>query len=427
MIINNLQAKRLESLFKYLNNNNFYWNKKLSVAGFDKLRNIKDVFYKLEITTKKEILENFHSYLDVSFTSLVRNEDLLEDVSNISKLTKNHDRFLHNGYVVEMTSGTTGIPFPIIKSQNERFIAANQLLHQRKGHYSGANIKNGFLLAHEVDEKLKNINFYDENYDMSEIVNYFILKKPKWMFVTANTLRRFVNTVNVNGYYENVHNIGVEFIEVTSAPLSFSEKKDMESMFNSKIVNQYGCREVWNIAYECKCGKMHINDNVIVELVDEHGNFINEDNKVGEVVITSLVNKTTPIIRYYLGDLARINSEKCECGLKTPVISLAGGRKSEILKNTNYFGSQVFRKVLRALNFSKGVKYDKIKIVQDGEFHITIYIKECNDNLNFEKAFINVANTLIENFEQFNINFIYNYPFKNEKNFLKEQLFICKI
>lgn len=426
-MISSLQANKLNRLFDYLYHNNHYWNKSLSDLNYKKAEDISKFFSTIKITTKKDILRHFNCYLDNSFIKLAQDENILKDVSNISKLTKNHDRFLVNGFVVEMTSGTTGIPFPIVKSHNERFIAANQLLHKRKSHFSEANIKNGFLLAHEVDEKLKYINFYDENYNMKEIVEYFIVKKPKWMFVTANTLRRFISAVSDNGYFEDVKNVGVKFIEVTSAPLSLHEKENIEHIFNSKIVNQYGCREVWNIAYECRCGKLHINDDVIVELVDQDGNFINKENQIGEVVITSLVNKTTPIIRYYLGDYASISTDVCECGLCTPTITLAGGRKDEMLKNTNYFGSQVFRKVLRVLNFNKGIKYDKIKIVQDEDFHLTVYIKNCNDSLNFEILFRKVADKLIENFGQFNISFVYNYPFNHEKSLLKEQLFICKI
>ncbi|KAL8787254.1 MAG: hypothetical protein Q9195_007864 [Heterodermia aff. obscurata] len=45
-------------------------------------------------------------------------------------------------------------------------------------------------------------------------------------------------------------------------------------------------------------------NNIVLELIDEHGNNIREEGLPGEVVITSLHRRLMPIIRYSMGDLA---------------------------------------------------------------------------------------------------------------------------
>lgn len=64
----------------------------------------------------------------------------------------------------------------------------------------------------------------------------------------------------------------------------------MEKAFGAKIISEYGAAESGLIAYECpECGNMHINmENVIVE------------ESEGEIVVTNLLSRSFPIIRYKL-------------------------------------------------------------------------------------------------------------------------------
>lgn len=168
---------------------------------------------------------------------------------------------------------------------------------------------------------------------------------------------------------------------------------------------------------------------MIVDLVNEKGEIIEEEGKVGEVVITNLFNKTMPLIKYYLGDLAKISYNYCECGLKTPVIILEEGRKSERLVNTKYFGTTVFRKVLRNLYFHDNITdIKRVKIVQDRDYHLSVYIdKVIANDKHFEERFLFRSRYFIlECFDKFSITYNYFYPFEREDSILKEQIFISK-
>ncbi len=84
--------------------------------------------------------------------------------------------------------------------------------------------------------------------------------------------------------------------------------------FKTPIYNRYGSREVGDMA----CGlvsdmnKQNLDLspwNHYIEIVDNNG-FPVSDNKEGYVVVTTLNNKTMPLIRYKIGDIARYSKQE---------------------------------------------------------------------------------------------------------------------
>lgn len=425
------QCIKLAKLLNYLKTNNTYWAKKLDKWGNITLENVKEVYEAINVISKKEILQNLSDYLDYGFTRCFSNtrelEQYLLETKDLSN--DNYKYFIQaqSNWIIETTTGTTGKPFPVVKSRKEIMIAGNNLLKCRRMYFEQATLDNGFLLAHEVDPKIKKMDFRSKSSKMHEVIDYYLEKKPQWMFVSANSLKKLTKAM-LEYRTDEVREISLKFIEVTGAKLYDDDKIVINELFNCPIVNQYGCREAWNIAYECKAGNMHLNnDNILVDLVDEKGNSIDRVDCVGEVVITNLAAKVTPIIKYYLGDYASFSNKKCECGCEKPIIELKNGRKSERLVNTKYFGSHVFRIILRVLYFHKNIRYERVKIIQDQPYHLSVYIEECNNRKGFEEEFVEVSNNVIDNFYMFDISYYYEYPFENEEQFLKEQIFLCKL
>lgn len=112
--------------------------------------------------------------------------------------------------------------------------------------------------------------------------------------------------------------------------LTAEDREFIEETFQAKVVDDYACSEVGNIAWQCLEGTgYHINaDNVIVEILDKDGLPATE-GQVGEVVLTSLHRRAMPIIRYKNGDLASFTSAECPCGCKLPMIAKLHGRTGE--------------------------------------------------------------------------------------------------
>ena len=97
----------------------------------------------------------------------------------------------------------------------------------------------------------------------------------------------------------------------------------------------YSAQEVGTIAAQCPTGEhYHIQaEDVLVELLDEAGAPV-KTGQTGRVVVTSLHNYATPLIRYAIGDYAE-RGAACRCGRGLPVLLRIQGRARNMLRLPN--------------------------------------------------------------------------------------------
>ena len=120
----------------------------------------------------------------------------------------------------------------------------------------------------------------------------------------------------------------LEELRMTGETLSDQAKKIMKRAWPKvKITDVYSCVEIGNIAQQCpEYGNYHITvENVFLEIVDEDGRPCAK-HVPGRVLITSLINYATPLIRYELGDYGVLGDD-CPCGRGLPVLKRIEGRK----------------------------------------------------------------------------------------------------
>ncbi len=101
--------------------------------------------------------------------------------------------------------------------------------------------------------------------------------------------------------------------------------------WNVPVVDMYTCQEAGYLALQCpEHAHYHVQaENVLLEVVDDHGRPC-APGEVGRVLVTSLNNFATPLIRYELGDFAEIG-EPCACGRGLPVLKRIMGRYRNLL------------------------------------------------------------------------------------------------
>lgn len=107
-------------------------------------------------------------------------------------------------------------------------------------------------------------------------------------------------------------------------------RKSIEESFSCRAMNQYGSMEIAYAARECpEERKMHVDTFAhAFELVGDNGKPVKSGE--GEIVITPLLNRTTPLIRYRIGDRAEWGGE-CSCGRQTPTLKRIVGRTDDLV------------------------------------------------------------------------------------------------
>lgn len=163
-------------------------------------------------------------------------------------------------------------------------------------------------------------------------------------------------------------------IRSTAETLFPEQRKDIEKAFSSKVYNFYGSRECNNIAAECTMQNgLHVLAGTrIVEIVNERNEVV-ENGTVGKIIVTDLVNRAFPFIRYEIGDLGAMTSEPCSCGLPFDRLSQVTGRVSDVLVSAR--GDLVHGEYVTHLFYGmKGVK--SFQVVQENYNELTLYVEK---------------------------------------------------
>ncbi|MHC1592820.1 MAG: phenylacetate--CoA ligase family protein [Methermicoccaceae archaeon] len=129
-------------------------------------------------------------------------------------------------------------------------------------------------------------------------------------------------------------------------PWSDETRRRIEKESGIDAYDIYGTSELSGPLFtECsyKHGIHVWGDMFYPEVIDpETGEQLGEGEK-GELVITTLDKEALPLIRYRLGDITILESEKCECGRTHPRIMRILGRSDDMLvvRGVNIFPSQI--------------------------------------------------------------------------------------
>jgi phenylacetate-CoA ligase len=166
-----------------------------------------------------------------------------------------------------------------------------------------------------------------------------------------NDMRYFVDVINqvrplqILAYADSAFELA-RFIEreglkvhfphsvMTSAgTLYLHMRETIETVFNTKVFNRYGSREMGDIACDCEFHKgLHVNPYTHhVEILREDGSPC-DPGEVGEIVVTLLTNKAMPLLRYRIGDMAAWSDQPCDCQRSWPLLKEVSGRVMDVLR-----------------------------------------------------------------------------------------------
>jgi phenylacetate-CoA ligase len=107
--------------------------------------------------------------------------------------------------------------------------------------------------------------------------------------------------------------------------------------FGIQVRQAYGTADVGSLGYECFEAKgMHINDEIVMELLDPATGKTAAPGEIGEVVVT-LPNTTYPLVRFATGDLSITTNDPCPCGRTSARLLRIVGRVDQMTKVKGMF------------------------------------------------------------------------------------------
>ena len=152
----------------------------------------------------------------------------------------------------------------------------------------------------------------------------------------------------------------------------------IEEAFNCKVTDRYGSEEVGLIACECeRHAGMHLNiEHLYIEFLRSDGSPATAGEE-GAIVITDLLNRGMPLIRYRIEDVGVPSERHCPCGRGLPLMERVAGRVADYLKRRD--GSLVagVSLVERTLTAIQGI--EQLQIVQPSREEIILNVVRADD------------------------------------------------
>ena len=343
------QWERAREAVKYAYLHCPYYQERFAGAGFDGTLRDWKAFRDLPLLTKRDIRENGDGLLSRDF----RREDLVET----------------------NTGGSTGVALKLYfdKRCQEMRNAAAMRCDQWAGRDIGMKIAalwGNPPVADTLKKKLRNrlldrIIYLDTMNIDEDCVDRFI---QEWRREKARVLFGHSHSIYILAMYlrrMNVADIRPCGIISTSMMLLEPERRVIEEVFQCRVTDRYGCEEVSLIACECERHEgFHLNiDHLVVEFLREDGTEAAAGEEAN-IVVTDLINRGMPLIRYRVEDMGVPSDRICSCGRGLPLMEGVTGRSADFLKRSD--GSLVagVSLVERTLTAIPGI--EQMQLVQDG-------------------------------------------------------------
>lgn len=156
---------------------------------------------------------------------------------------------------------------------------------------------------------------------------WLVKEQPHYILTHPTNISALAQYFQNNG--KELHNL--KEIRTLSESLTPEIRKACFETWGVQVIDMYTTREVGYIALQCpEHEHYHIqSENVLVEILDNDGSSC-KPGEIGRVVVTSLNNFASPLIRYDIGDYAEVG-EPCSCGRGLPVINKILGRVRNML------------------------------------------------------------------------------------------------
>jgi phenylacetate-CoA ligase len=110
-------------------------------------------------------------------------------------------------------------------------------------------------------------------------------------------------------------------------------REQLEDTFGCSVLNRYGSRETGDMAGECehRSGLHVLPWSCHVEVLDPDGEPVGPGEE-GEIAVTGFTNRAMPLIRYLIGDRARLPELEiaCPCGRRTQMLAEVTGRSVDM-------------------------------------------------------------------------------------------------
>jgi len=305
--LHSLQERRLNSILDFAATKTIYFK---NIIPDSKIHNPYERLRNIPILTKSIIKQHSDTMLTMPVDQLV-------------KLS---------------SSGSTGVQTDVYLSKQE--LSLDRAIQINWWEWAGYKIgmpmlQTGLATSRSLEKKLKDYFFRTKYLFAFGLMQADLTSLKPWIIRHKPFLGGYASSLYVISQLLEDQHLHFRSSVSWGDKLFDHYKKNITGQLGCQVFETYGTGEGIKIAAQKDNEFMYImSPYVVLEIVDDHGNPV-PDGTLGHVVVTSLVNRAMPLIRYRLGDLAiKLPREKYpeERSLELPLLQKVIGRETDIVQ-----------------------------------------------------------------------------------------------
>ncbi len=360
-----LQLQQLKDLLSYAQENCEFYKEQLERSGIsvNQIQSLSDLTL-IPILTKQQIQNQYARMISSAFLpeSLIKNQ----------------------------TGGSTGTPITFyLDHERRRSRAAATWRHNHwAGYHAGDKLAVLWGAARDLKPKRTLARWKDHlltptialntaqitERNLREFVEKWNWFRPKHLLAYAKSAAMFAKYIHENKIAIRPVNSVITSAEV----LEDQERRLIEEVFQCKVFNRYGSREVSVIASECEYhdGLHVMAEGLIVEIIKDGRPA--RPGELGEIIVTDLLNRGMPLIRYRIGDAGTWLTEPCKCGRGLPRLANVQGRVTDFLVGCK--GQLVSGAALTVTVIAQRPSLGQVQLIQEKKNHVLFRIAPPSDS-----------------------------------------------
>ncbi|MGO4193586.1 phenylacetate--CoA ligase family protein [Arthrobacter sp. YAF17] len=287
---------------------------------------------------KRELMENFDDWVTDPHITLARlASDVLSDLSHLGS-------FYRGQYLVVTSSGTSGEPAVLvhdrasltaagvvagIRGRRTLMTTADVRTLLRHGPRAAALVADGGHFSGVVMTEsarrrspaiARRVRVFSVLRPLPELVGELNDFRPTMLYGYPSAMLQLAEEQKAGRL-----RIGPALAVSSGEKLTAAGQAEIAASLGCRVTDRYLSSEVPALTYLCRNGAFHVNtDWYILEPVDADNQPVPAGVTSHTVLVTNLVNRVQPIIRYELGDRVTFAASPCPCGSPFPAVKIEG-------------------------------------------------------------------------------------------------------
>jgi putative adenylate-forming enzyme len=263
------------------------------------------------------------------------------------------------------------IGFSFNKTKVAFFLRANNKLYESAR--SNRLSFNFFDIYKKFDDHIERLNALHPD---------ILIAQPSVLMILAQKKQANLLTINPS-----------KIISVAEV-LTQEDRSYIEAVFQLKLAEVYQCTEGF-LASSCSEGNLHFNEDFLI--IEKK--YLNKEKTKFHPIVTDLLRKTQPIVRYELNDIISLK-ESCSCGSKFLTIDSIEGRSDDLITfvDKNKTKVRIFPDILRRTIVLSCERIEDYVLIQKQDKVLELYIKSQK-----EESYALAVNALVKVLKKYTI------------------------